>query len=70
MYDYVTERGRGIIGASNPIEMKVNEAYGAHGQANSLENTTESHDIIFETQYEEIHCFDRVATNYTWRHTM
>ena len=63
VYDYVTERGRGIIGATNPVEMKVNKAYGTHGQANSLENATESQ--VFETQDEEIHCFDRVETNYT-----
>ena len=30
VYNYVIERGGGIIGASNPIAMKINEAYGAH----------------------------------------
>ena len=58
VYDYVIERGGGIIGASNPIAMKINEAYGAHRQVNSRENTNESR--VFETQYEEIHCFNRV----------
>jgi hypothetical protein len=51
-YDYVTEVGRGIDKESNPIEMKVNEAYGTPGQANNLYNPTESQDM--ETQYEEI----------------
>ena len=62
VYDYVIERGIGIMGASNPIEMKINEAYGTPGQAKCLENTNEPG--AFETQYEEIHHFDRVARNY------
>ena len=31
-YDYVMERGSEVRGASDPVEMKVNEAYGTHGQ--------------------------------------
>ena len=49
-YDYVIERG---IEVRNSIEMKTNGAYGTRGQADSLENTTESQTI--ETHYEEVH---------------
>jgi hypothetical protein len=49
----VTKVGGGIHRASNPIEMKVNEAYGTHGQANNPDNPTELQGM--ETQYEEIH---------------
>lgn len=49
-HDYVIERG---IEVRNPIEMKMNEAYGTRGQADSQENTTESQAI--ETHYEEVH---------------
>ena len=52
-YDYVIERGTEINKVRNPIDMKMNEAYGTRGQADSQENTTESQAI--ETHYEEVH---------------
>ena len=52
-YDYVIERGTEINKGRNPIDMKMNEAYGTRGQADSQENTTESQAI--ETHYEEVH---------------
>ena len=62
----MTETGTGNYRAANPIEMKVNEAYGTSttemmvneacgtsGQASNQENSTELQGM--ETQYEEIH---------------
>ena len=31
-YDYVIERDTEVRGASDPVEMMANEAYGTHGQ--------------------------------------
>ena len=53
-YDYVTEMGRGNSRATNPIEMKANEAYGTHQQDNTTILETPSDSV--DAQYEELPC--------------
>ena len=61
-YDYVMERGTKVRGASDPVEIKVNEAYGTHGQdiddrqANDTSGLDlESEAVEASSHYEEVH---------------
>ena len=59
-YDYVMERGTKVRGASDPVEMNINEAYGTHGQDDRQDYDTagldlESKAVEASSHYEEVH---------------
>ena len=55
VYDYVSERGREINGASNPIEIMANEAYGMYRQCQDDSQGRATESQAMETFYEGVH---------------